>query len=183
MSGAPTFLCGLLLGAFLLVLYYRHHHASSFNDLPGHCYLCGRPAKFVVVTSDIARRKSVAEQTQCGPCHEYIVQHRVDPPWKKEGGCPPWWHPEPSQEQPTEDEASIWRESESSVAPDVLEAAVDALAGESLYDRTLLSDIRKARARQPEHLRHRFCRICGPFMMDSCPAAPAHDLRPEEPLK
>jgi hypothetical protein len=60
-------------------------------------------------------------------------------------------------------------------------AAFDALAGVSLYDRALRSDIRAARAQQPEHLRHRFCRICGPFLMASCPAAPAHDLRPEEP--
>lgn len=60
------------------------------------------------------------------------------------------------------------------------EAAVEALSGMSIFDRTLLSDIRKARAGQPEHQRHRFCRICGPFMMDSCPAAPAHDLRPDE---
>lgn len=61
------------------------------------------------------------------------------------------------------------------------EATVDALAGRGRNDRTLRADIRAARERQPEHLRHRFCRICGPFMMESCPAAPAHDLRPEEP--
>jgi hypothetical protein len=45
----------------------------------------------------------------------------------------------------------------------------------------LEDDIRRARAEQPPELRERFCRICGPFMLQSCPAAPKHDLRPEEP--
>lgn len=58
------------------------------------------------------------------------------------------------------------------------EAAFDVLAGTPLYDRALRTDISRARARQPEHLRHRYCRICGPFLMDSCPAAPGHRLRP-----
>lgn len=48
------------------------------------------------------------------------------------------------------------------------------------YDATLEADIRKARAKQPPELRDRACRICGPFMLSSCPAAPKHDLRPRE---
>ncbi len=47
----------------------------------------------------------------------------------------------------------------------------------------LEDDIRRARAEQPPELRNRFCRICGPFMLSSCPAAPKHVLRPsKEPM-
>jgi hypothetical protein len=48
------------------------------------------------------------------------------------------------------------------------------------YDELLENDIRRARAKQPPELRERVCRICGPFMLSSCPAAPKHDLRPVE---
>jgi hypothetical protein len=41
----------------------------------------------------------------------------------------------------------------------------------------LESDVRKARAEQPPELRDRSCRVCGPFMLSCCPAAPQHDLR------
>ena len=47
----------------------------------------------------------------------------------------------------------------------------------------LALDIARARARQPAELRERFCQICGPFMLDSCPIfrrTGAHDLRPKE---
>lgn len=48
------------------------------------------------------------------------------------------------------------------------------------YDDLLEEDIRRARAKQPPELREHTCRICGPFMLSSCPAAPNHDLRPGE---
>ena len=47
-----------------------------------------------------------------------------------------------------------------------------------VYDDELALDIAHARARQPPELRDKFCRICGAFMLDSCPAAPKHDLVP-----
>lgn len=47
----------------------------------------------------------------------------------------------------------------------------------------LKNAIRRARAEQPPELQNRFCRICGPFMLSSCPAAPKHVLRPlKEPM-
>lgn len=53
----------------------------------------------------------------------------------------------------------------------------------SLYEELIEADIARARERQPPELRNRFCRICGPFMMTCCPAAPKHDLRPIEKPK
>lgn len=46
-------------------------------------------------------------------------------------------------------------------------------------DEAITEDVRRARLEQPPHPRERFCKICGPFMLASCPAAPEHDLRPE----
>lgn len=73
------FAIGVFVGAMLMVLYYRHHNRSSFDDLPDRCDACGRPAVFAVVTSDIATRTWVEQEILCVPCYEYLSQ--IEPPW------------------------------------------------------------------------------------------------------